>query len=327
MADLHSEFKTFYSCITLTSDKKESLRKSRDVLRKRIRKHFQDELELTAPKFYGQGSYAMSTTVNPLSGEFDIDDGVYLQHLDAKDKSEWPTPETVHRWLVRATDGHTNKKPIDKRTCVRVRYAGEYHVDLPAYSEFNEDYWLSEKGDKGWHKSDPREITDWFKDCVNEQGGQLRRMVRYLKAWADFQSGRRGKMPNGLILTVLIVNNYCESDRDDIAFADTIYSIANDVSDKFCIYNPVDDEEELTGRLTDVQMIRFQDAISEMDSDAEQAIDTDDSEKASKLWRKQFGDRFPSVEDVQSENEKKETAAKLASVYAVKKQIIKPWCY
>ena len=131
MADMQSEFKTFHDLIALTSGKKVLLRTARNALRDKIRKHFRDVLKLNVPKFHGQGSYAMGTMVNPLNGEFDIDDGVYLQHLDPSDKSDWPTPETVHSWLVQATQGHTSQKPIDKSTCVRVRYAGQYHVDLP----------------------------------------------------------------------------------------------------------------------------------------------------------------------------------------------------
>ena len=81
MADLHSEFKIFHDSIALNSSKKESLRKSWDAIREKIRKHFRDQLKVNVPKFRGQGSYAMGTTVNPLDSEFDIDDGIYLQHL------------------------------------------------------------------------------------------------------------------------------------------------------------------------------------------------------------------------------------------------------
>lgn len=324
MADLHSEFTTFHDRVALTSGKKESLRKSRDAIRERIRKHFHENLKVELPKFRGQGSYAMGTTVNPLDGEFDIDDGVYLQHLDETDDSEWPTPETVHRWLVKATDGHTNEKPIDKRTCVRVRYAGQYHVDLPPYAKLNSEYMLAEKGAKGWHRSDPKGLTDWFKDHVKEQGQQLRRVVRYLKAWADFQSGRRGKMPSGLILTVLATQNFRADERDDVSLADIANAISNTVNPVFCVYNPVDSEEELTARLTDEQKVRFQEAILVLASDAAEAIDTDDREEASKLWRRQLGDRFPAVKKEDKVNRKQEDAAKLAAFYGARDPA-KPW--
>ncbi|MBW2428174.1 MAG: hypothetical protein JRF56_04390 [Deltaproteobacteria bacterium] len=326
MADLQREFNTFHDRITLTSSKKDSLRKARNALRDKIRKHFRETLKLIVPKFQGQGSYAMGTTVNPLNGEFDIDDGIYLQHLDINDKSQWPTPATVHQWLVQATDGHTGEKPIDKRTCVRVRYAGHYHVDLPAYSEFIGDYLLAEKGEKEWHRSDPLTLTNWFRVQVKNHGEQLRKMIRYLKAWADFQSGRLGIMPSGLILTVLVSNNYRTDQRDDIAFANTIRAISNAVRFAFYVYNPVDAGEELTARLTAPQKTRFQETISDAADAAAEAIETDDRHEASKTWRKQFGDRFPAVEKENNSSQKKEATAKLTTIYAAKNPS-KPWGY
>lgn len=326
MADLHSEFTTFHDRVALTSGKKEFLRKSRDAIRERIRKYFRENLKVESPRFRGQGSYAMGTIVNPLDGEFDIDDGVYPKHLNENDDSEWPTPETVHRWLVKATDGHTNEKPVDKRTCVRVRYAGQYHVDLPSYAKLNGEYMLAEKGAKGWHRSDPKALTDWFKDHVEEHGQQLRRVVRYLKAWADFQSGRRGKMPSGLILTVLATQNFRADERDDVSLADIANAISNAVNPVFCVYNPIDSDEELTARLTDEQKVHFQKAISDLASDAAKAIDTDDREEASKLWRKQLGDRFPAVEKDDRADQTLEDAAKLAAFH-VAKNPAKPWGY
>ncbi|MBW1961171.1 MAG: hypothetical protein JRJ04_06930 [Deltaproteobacteria bacterium] len=326
MTDLKSEFMTFHDRIALNSGKKEALRKARNAIRDRIRKYFRENLKVRLPGFLGQGSYAMGTTVNPLSGEFDIDDGVYLQHLDGSNDSNWPTPETVHRWLVNATDGHTKEKPIDKRTCIRVRYAGQYHVDLPPYANLNDEYMLAERGKKGWHRSDPLALTVWFKQKVQVNGEQLRRLVRYLKAWADFQSGRRGKMPSGLILTVLAAQHFCGDERDDVSLANTSQAIYNAVYPIFCVYNPVDNQEELTARLTDEQKQRFQDAISDLSSDAANAIANGDREEASNLWRRQVGDRFPLIETSIEAGQKQKDVAKLASVYAAKNPA-KPWAH
>jgi len=326
MADLHNEFKTFQDCILLAKSKRESLITSRNALRDKIRKHFKEMLKLNVPKFQGQGSYAMGTIVNPLDGEFDIDDGVYLMHLDTHDKSGWPTTETAHRWLVQATEDHTSEKPIDKATCVRVRFAGQYHVDLPAYGELNGTYLLAEKGEKGWHRSDPLALTDWFKGRVKNRGEQLRNIVCYLKAWADFQSGRLGVMPSGLILTVLASNHFYADERDDIAFANTIGAISNAVGSVFYLYNPVDAGEELTARLTEAQKKRFQEAILDTADAATEAINSDDTHEAAKIWRKQFGDRFPAVEKEKDNDQKKKIATGLATVYAAKNPS-KPWGY
>jgi hypothetical protein len=326
MADLHSEFITFHDRVALTSRKKESLGTARNVIRERIRKYFRGNLQVTLPKFLGQGSYAMGTTVNPLDGEFDIDDGVYLQHLDENDDREWPTPDTIHRWLVKATDGHTNEKPLDKRACVRVRYAGHYHVDFPSYGKLNGECLLAEKGVKGWHSSDPLALTVWFREQVKVQGEQLCRVVRYLKAWADFQSGRRGKMPSGLILTVLAVQKFKPDERDDVSLSNTATAIFYAVYPVFCIYNPVDLTEELTARLTDEQKVRLQDAVSDLAIRGAKAIDVDDRKESSKLWRSQLGDRFPSIEKAIAIGRNQEDAAKLAAVYGAKAPA-KPWAH
>jgi hypothetical protein len=327
MADMTNEFQKFHDEVALAAWKKDSLKTSRDAIRDRIRNYFKETLKEKVPEFHGQGSYANGTSVNPLDGEFDIDDGVYLQHLDEQDKSEWPTPETVHRWLVEATDGHTDEKPIDKRTCVRVRYAGHYHVDLPSYAKLRGRFMLAEKGDKGWHESDPQAVAEWFEGRAQEQYGQLHRIVRYLKAWADFQSGKRGKMPNGLILTVLATNHFCANDRDDVALTDTVTAISRSVSPVFFVTNPVDPTEELTARLSDEQKKSFQEAIAAFSVDAVEAVKCTEREKSSELWRKQLGDRFPLVEKDQEDGEdrrRKEDAQRVAAFY-VGRSPAKPW--
>ncbi len=324
MADIHIAFGAFHDRVALTAGKKATLRIARNAIRERIRKYFRTKLQVQMPKFRGQGSYSMGTTVNPIDNEYDIDDGVYLQHLDKQDDSEWPAAATVHRWLVKATDGHTREDPMDKRTCVRVRYAGQYHVDLPAYGELNGQYMLAVKGEFKWPPSDPLALTDWLKSQVSLHGEQLRRIIRYLKAWADFQSMRRGKMPSGLILTVLAANHFHGHDRDDLALANTIQAISNAVRNTFFVLNPVDIYEELTARLTDKQITRFQDAIRAAAADANESFMVDDDHSASKLWRKQLGDRFPIVEKKENINIQRQVAAGIAAFHA-SNHPPKPW--
>jgi hypothetical protein len=297
VANLHKAFVTFHDQIALSSVKKAVLRTVRDAIRERIRKYFRDKLCVDIPKFRGQGAYAIGTATNPLSGEYDIDDGVYLQHLDKSDSSRWFASETVHQWVIDATDGHPEEKPMNKKTCIRVRHAGQYHVDLPIYAELNGKLYLAECGAWGWHRSDPLALTDWFINAVKSNGEQLRRMIRCLKAWADFQSGRRGKMPNGLVLSVCAVRNFVANARDDIAMAKILRAIQSDTEGLIYLLNPVDLFEELTARLTKGQKIRFQEAIASAVLDAEKAIQSGSPKKAAILWRNQFGDRFPCVDE------------------------------
>ena len=302
MADCHDLFQSYHEKIVLLPSKKDNLRSSRNKLRDKIKKYFKEELKANPPLFWGQGSYAMGTIVNPLNGEYDIDDGVYLQNLDKDNKDSWPTPETAHRWICKAVEGHTKEKPIDKKPCVRVVYSGQYHVDLPIYGGYKGAFYLAEKGEKSWHISDPRALTEWFKKQVKQSDGQLRRIVRYLKAWADYKSKTNNvKLPRGLILTVLVAENYVEKERDDSAFGRTIRNIYQKIIDSFVVYNPVDQDEILTERLTDPQKKKFKELLVSLLNNANKALDEKSKKEACRIWRREFGDRFPCCDDIKEE--------------------------
>jgi len=307
MANCHDLFQKFYNEIKLAPSKKNFLRTARDAIRDKIRKYFEDTMGEKTPKFLAQGSYAMSTIVNPLDEEYDIDDGVYLQNLDS-DKSKWPIAETVHGWIHHAVKGHTKEDPVDKRTCIRVIYSGQYHVDLPIYNMYNNEPYLAEKEEAGWHISDPKAITNWFKNAVKHNDEQLRRIVRYLKAWADNRS-RRGKLPSGLILTVLVVNNYYKSDRDDSSFARTVRNIRNQLLTSPIIVNPVNSREFLSDHITETQMSNFKERLSVLLDNANLALKEESKERACKLWKAEFGHRFPKCEGLEGKDAPLRTSA------------------
>lgn len=295
VANLHYEFRKFHNRIALTDGRKATMKHARETIRDRISKYFLNTLRVSVPKFRSQGAYAMDTPVNPLGGVYDIDDGIYLQHLDKLDNRGWPAPETAHLWVINATDDHADEKPVNRKTCVRLKHAGHYQVDLPIYAEFRGKYYLAECGARGWHRSDPLALTYWFLGAIKTHGEQLRRMVHYLKAWADFQSESLGKMPNGLILTVCAVRNFVSDERDDIAWAQTLQSMEYDVDALVYILNPVDINEELSARLTGAQKERFQHAIQGAVADAKKAVECEDKHVAARFWCKQWGDRFPTI--------------------------------
>jgi len=161
------QFKGYHGIIKLSSAKKKELtgdgskKGSRDALRDKIKKNFRDN-ERKQPKFYMQGSFSMTTTVNPISLEYDLDDGVYLQNIDtSKPMDEWEKPEKVHKWIVDAVDGHTSKDPTDKNLCVRVHYADEKkHIDLPIYAPKDDTYYGTNGLESGKFHICPRSGTD-----------------------------------------------------------------------------------------------------------------------------------------------------------------------
>ena len=300
MADCHDLFLDFYDKIKLFSSKEEYLRSARDALRDRIKSYFKNTRKEKVPEFFVQGSYAMKTIINPLDGEFDIDDGVYLQNLD-QDRSKWPSPERVHNWIYKAVEEHTDDPPVDKRTCIRVIYSGDYHVDLPIYGIYNSTPYLAEKGKADWPMSDAKAIVSWFNNAVENKGERLRRIIRYLKAWADNKS-KFGKLPNGFALTVLAENHYEESDRDDGALAGTVSSIYERLLKPMPILNPMDSSEYLDDNITEPQMENFKERLSSLLISASAALKEESKKEACKRWGKEFGNRFPKCEELKENN-------------------------
>ncbi len=294
MADINDLFCEFDDNIKLTKSKEDSLRKSRNALRKEIKSWFSYKKK-NQPKFCGQGSFAMRTTVNPIDGnEYDIDDGVYLQGYSDDDPDEYPAPFTVHTWIKSAVEGHTNKT-IDKDTCVRVVYADDHHIDYPIYiyNNWEEVPYLAHKN-KGWTKSDPKALTDWFRDKVKDNGEQLRRIVRYIKAWKDYS----GIPLKGIEITVLAAENIdVYEGRDEKGLYTTVNEILTELSNNFTCIKPADPYDDLFLAKSESDKKRIMDGLTDLRDSLADAIVCTSRRDASLKMRELFGDRFPLGED------------------------------
>lgn len=292
MANSHNSFLGFNSAIELKDYRKDSLRTSRNALRDKIRKYFREKDNGFSPKFHGQGSFMMNTIITPLDGEFDIDDGIYFR-VNEKPKQ---TPDTFHRWIYEAIDGHTKERPLDKTTCIRAVYAGDYHIDLPIYYIMGYDCPKLAHRRDGWIDSDPREFIDWFEDNTDEKG-QLRRIIRYLKAWRDYRSGN---LPSGLILSILATNNFYADSRDDVALFETLLKIQRSLSFHFACYRPTTPtQQDLLRKYTATDQQYFRNQLNNLINSGQKALDDKTSlEDACKEWQKHFGkERFPCDSD------------------------------
>lgn len=304
MADLNETFIEFNDIIALPKTKKDELRISRNAIRKDIETYFEKNRDKHTVKFKGQGSFSMNTTILPDSGEYDVDDGVYIFGKE-EDK---PLVATAHSWIVKAVENRTGQNTIDKNTCVRVQYAKNYHVDLPIYyktTDSNNEYFydsvdvpeLAHKS-KDWIESDPYAFKLWFDEKAKDKN-QLKRIVRYLKAWTD--NKKHLNLPNGMIFTILAVNNYVAKDRDDEAFLETLKAIKKSIDDTRhnwasyeCKRPTIDKTENLLAKYSsETRKKSFLDALDSLITSGKQAIEAKSKKDACSKWQKHLGDRFP----------------------------------
>lgn len=321
----HKLFSDFNSTIQLKDSKIAKLKTNRNALRDRIRTYF-EEHNWDAPRFYSQGSFSLGTNLNPIKkvtsdGDvkeaYDLDDGVYF----ICPKEERKEPATYHDRIRKAVDGHTDKV-IDKTTCIRVVYADGHHIDLPSY-------WLETDGDtpqlahlsKGYIDSDPKAFKNWVSDKISNanSNGQLRRVIRYFKAWKDFREDKNSnlKLPSGFILTILVCRNFSKNDRDDLAFKSTAEGIKAALDSSFTCYRPTEPTNE--DLMTEYSQSTILKELRDLINNALRAIDSDYEKESSEFWRKVFGERFPLGKGEGDDTEKS------SSIYPTRIKVSAPW--
>jgi hypothetical protein len=288
------------------------------------------EGEVPRPRFFTQGSWSYKTLNAPAKEpqQADLDDGVYLPMTFVKQTKRpskasqifFAAAEDALRPLVRK-NSWTMK--TEKDTCIRVEISEVAHVDIPLYAipdeEFvllkasmerrgfdsaeattkvESDVWSALPPDsvllahrqEDWKKSDPRPIRDWFVGEVEAKGAQLRRVVRYLKAFRDWRWTEGG--PSSILLMAAAAPLFkAEHGRDDLALLTVASGIA--ASLRAGVSNPTDANESLTDRLGGKKVEEAAAAFEELEKFLRGAIDSSCAAQACSWMIEKFGSRFP----------------------------------
>lgn len=295
MANSHNLFTEFNDELKINSSKKDRMITSRDNLRDKIRKYFKINHPKYHPTFFIQGSYKMGTSIRTTDDTCDLDDGVYFNN-----NPDSVSSTTLQRWVKDAVEGTTNDITHRKK-CITVNYVADYNIDLPVYlfDEESEEHPSLAIKDGDWRKDDPKEMVQAFNDA-KKSTIQLLRIVRYLKAWCDH---KKEKMPSGLAMTVLAMNNIQTNPRDDVSLKYTLIEIEKTLNNKFECIVPATPHDDIFADYDNTRRRNFMDNLSSFIADAKTAVDIEKNQlKASRLWRKHLGDRFPLGKDVDDNN-------------------------
>lgn len=333
MANCNTLFVEFNKEIRLNSDRRVQLRERRNDLRKRIKGGYENVKLLQTIdeeiEFQSQGSYVMDTIINPCleDDEYDLDDGVYF--IGHRADRQRPEPDAFHSFIIESIktgqSPNTIEQIVDKDTCVRVKYKGNngdfnYHIDIPIYYAINvKEPDLADKKD-GWHVSNPIEFIVWFENKINsgfkaefilesrmysdeydkwlndvrKKDHQLRRVVRYLKAWGD---NCKCEMPPGIVMTILAASdgNYKKDERDDVSLRDTLVNIKSWLErNGFTCPRPTTPVgEDLFKNYSTERKEAFKNELESFIESANQAIATSNQKDACPKWQKHLGNRFP----------------------------------
>lgn len=264
-----------------------------------------------------QGSYKYATLIKPVHSEeeYDVDVGVYFEWDDQQDAE--PTPGQLRDWVQaellqyeKECEELTKVEVPPKERCSRASYIRQFHIDTPVY-HLNTDSDVRRLAclSGTWEHSDPKKLYKWFKDAVSgDDRDQLRRLVRYLKAWAavSFDDAPDSR-PSSIFLTVLVTEAYQDlwAQRilgldDDDALQAVIEKIHTRLFDDGKVENPVDKGENLN-RMAAEAWNGFLPRLAALQDIAKRAGDAEDEASAALIWSEAFSFLMPLPETDQVE--------------------------
>lgn len=299
---------TLISRITPTAEQREFLQEQWNALSEHLKQTLGPRHGYTISTWL-QGSYKFATLIKPvhLGEEYDVDVGVYFEWND--DEEDVPTPKLLRDWVQVELLNYEStceelKKVAEppKERCSRASYVKQFHIDTPVYhlNRETDTRRLACLSDE-WEHSDPKAIYQWFKKAVSgDDRDQLRRLIRYMKAWAavSFDDAKDSR-PSSIFLTVLATKAYQEIwlDRlwgmdDDDALIAIIRRLHDQLNDDRKVENPVDSTEDLN-RMCDEAWEGFLPRLSALRDTAERANDAADEASAALIWSEAFSFLMP----------------------------------
>lgn len=306
MYNSHNEIQSYHNKeVTLPRSERDEMQKHRKVNRKRLQDGLKCDDKPQPIIFRSQGSYAHRTVIQHRNKDYDIDDGVYfsrdsLKNKKGRDKSARDTKEMVRKALHRKRF----KYPPKVRTnCVRMRYEAGYHVDIPVYREIKTRGGESryEIASTDWKKSDPVGVNRWFekkskrRGSGEENGQQLRRLIRLLKAFTRSRKKWRNQIASGFMITTLIVEGCYRSHptRDDKALYHTMVAMRDRLASNLEIKHPTMKGEKLTSSPNDPKTGFLRKQLNQAIKDLAILFNSNcDRRQVLKAWDKVFNTDF-----------------------------------
>lgn len=248
------------------------------------------DVHINNPRFRTQGSWSHRTINMPAHPiqQLDIDDGCYVPVSVFEEISDpKASSELFFRAMDSVLNDLCEKKgwrfDSGNPSCVRLIIQKNAHIDVPLYAtpedtyekleeravacsaNFNEaflreimpswalletDQVLLAIRDDGWKKSDPGPISQWVQDAKALHGMRFINLVRYMKAWRDYQWEDGG--PTSISLMVAIEScllGVAKDLNDDQALLHVARLLPEKFAIKEQILNPFDENEDLTEKL------------------------------------------------------------------------------
>jgi len=300
---LNEHFDRFHSRISLNPDRKARIDSAYSNLDSFV--SGDGEISKILYELFKQGSYVIGTAVSPgkSNQEFDVDVVLALNVLGRPEEERGP--QQVIEWLAERLreGGSYSGKVRKKERCVRIKYAGEFHLDVvPAHCNGDTTQALQvpdkENGVWRWSWSHPKGYGEWCGRMQNASNEKFARVVKMVKWWRNRKFGE-DSAPKSIVLTTLLghhIANGCSSDAE--ALAVTMESMNAYLSSCYfvpVIVNPSLVNENVARDWKQEEFELFKRRWQAATEKAREAYDEEDKGRSISLWQELFGDAFPKL--------------------------------
>lgn len=248
------------------------------------------------------GSWAHRTIIRPVceDDEFDADVLLYVVEQD-----DWLPKDYIEK-LYSAFNASGVYKSLAKRKtrCVRIDYAGDFHIDVVPFMERTGGHYVTNRlepaGEGRFEASDPEAFSAWIDERQRVTNGRFIKVVRLLKYLRDYKNTFTCV---SIILTTLLGNevNEIEASLSPSLYADlpsALVSLLERLVSSLpetmpAVMDPAGTGDNFTDRYGDTwNYENFRKCIKSYSEKARAAYDETDREASIKLWRDIFGDSF-----------------------------------
>lgn len=304
------------------------------------------------PKFFIQGSWAYKTLNRPCQTppqQSDVDDGVYLPMSIITEENRPVMAIQDFRaavWdVLKPMCDEKGWTLSSKATCMRVEVSTTAHIDLPLYAipddqyalivegmearnyavlkslavNSEQDSWKKLPSDKillacedKWIVSDPLKMKEWFELEISDKEEQLRRVIRYIKAFRDKQWDKGG--PSSILLMAAACPLFeFHYKRDDLALLAVVSGLPNALREG--VKSPVDSSVYLTDALGENGIEEGAEKFETFKKYLVASIEDSAQKEMACLWmRAMLGERFPNRPDLIGDPVSKPMPAAMAAI-------------
>lgn len=245
------------------------------------------------------GSYARDTAIRPkrIGDEYERADVDIILETNFTESDD---PTSVLNLLAKAARNQDYEVERINRRSIRV-VTNKAEIDLVPVFKTWDAYKITDREIDGWTPTNPPAHTSWSGEQNSNFNGRFKPLVKLFKWWR--RENRSGLRPKGFVLEVLVAKHAPKAETHyGECFAQMLENIVAsygdmaDIDQKPWLEDPGMPGNDILSKVSITSWKSFISRVKTHAAVARKALEEDDIEEATRLWRKLFGSRFKSTQ-------------------------------